>query len=97
MSWELVAVLALITYASRAGALVLLPPLPHRLRAVLDRMPPALFAGLAAQSLIVPGVGLADPATLAGAAGALLVAPRRSLPLCLVGGICAHLAWSLIA
>lgn len=96
MTWELVIVLALVTYASRAAALVFLPPLPHRLRAVLDRMPPALFAGLAAQSLMVPGVGLVDSATLAGAAGALAVAPRRSLPVCLVAGVAAYLAWSLV-
>ena len=96
MSWELVVVVALITYGSRVAAMVFLPPLPHRLRAVLDRMPPALFAGLAAQSLIVPGVGLADTATVVGAAGALAVAPRRSLPLCLVAGVVSYLAWTVL-
>lgn len=96
MSWELVALIGVITFASRATAVVLLPPLPPRVRAVLDRMPAALFAGLAAHALVVPGPGLADAHTLAAAAGALLLTPRRSLPLCLVGGVLGYLAWELL-
>jgi branched-subunit amino acid transport protein len=96
MSWELVAVIAGITYASRALAMLFLPPLSDRTRALLDRMPPALFAGLAAQALVVPGAGLVDGATLAGAAGALLVTPRRSLLLCLIAGVSAYLAWQTL-
>ncbi len=91
------AALALMTYASRAAALVLLPPLPPHVRAVMDRMPPALFAGLAAQSLIVPGEGLVVGPTIAGAVGALAVSPRRSLPLCLAAGVGCYIAWSLIS
>lgn len=96
MTWELVLLLAAITYASRAAAMILLPPLPDRVRVVLDRMPPALFAGLAAQAVVVPGVGLGDSATIAGAVGALLVTPRRSLLACLIAGVAAYAAWSLI-
>jgi branched-subunit amino acid transport protein len=91
MSWELIAVLAVITYASRAAALVFLPSLPHRLRIVLDRMPPALFAGLAATSLVDAPAGMAAPEVIGAAAGALVAAPRRSLPLCLAGGLAGYL------
>jgi len=96
VTWELVLLLAAITYVSRAAAMLLLPPLPDRVRAVLDRMPPALFAGLAAQAVVVPGVGLGDSATIAGAIGALLVAPRRSLLACLVAGVVAYAGWRLL-
>ena len=96
MSWELLIVLALITYASRAGALVLLPEPSARVRGVIDRIPPALFAGLAAYSLVEPGVGLPDPATLAAAGGALVVAPLRSLPICLVAGVVAYVGWMVV-
>ena len=96
MSWELIALLALITYGSRAAALVVLPSLPHEVRVVLDRMPAALFAGLAAHSLVVPGVGLVDLPILAAAAGAIFVAPLRSLPVCLVAGVAAYVGWSLL-
>ncbi len=87
MSVELLAALVLVTYGSRAAALAFLPPLPLRLVAIVDRMPPALFAGLAAQALVDASGGLAGPPVLAAAAGALIVAPGRSLPACLVGGL----------
>lgn len=90
MTWELVLVIGAITYLSRASSVVLLPQLPARVRRVLDRMPAAIFAGLAAHSLVVPGGGLADIHTLAAAAGAVIVAPLRSLPLCLVAGLCGY-------
>lgn len=96
MSWELIALLALITYGSRAAALVVLPSLPHEVRVVLDRMPAALFAGLAAHSLVVPGAGLVGAPILAAAAGAIVVAPLRSLPVCLVAGVAAYAGWSLL-
>lgn len=95
MTWELLIVLAALTYGSRAAALVFLPAPSARVRAIIDRIPPALFAGLAAHSLVVPGQGLVDPATLVAAAGALVVAPLRSLPICLVAGVAAYAAWSL--
>jgi branched-subunit amino acid transport protein len=90
MSPALIAGLAVMTYASRALALAYLPPLPARVSVIVDRMPPALFAGLASISLIAPGGGVADVPILAAAAGALLAAPRRSLPVCLVAGLAAY-------
>ena len=95
MSWELVAVLGGLTYLSRAMAVVLLPSLPERLREFLDRMPAALFAGLAVHSIVSAGGTLADGPTLAGAAAAALVAPFRSLPVCLIAGIAGYVVWSL--
>jgi branched-subunit amino acid transport protein len=97
MTWELVVVLALITYGSRASALVFLPSLPHDVRLVIDRLPSALFAALAAYSLVVPGVGLVDTSILAATAGAIVVAPARSLPICLAAGIAAYLLWGLVS
>lgn len=86
MSVELLVALVVLTYGSRVAALAILPPLPARLAVLLDRMPPALFAGLAAQSLLDASGALAALPVLAAAGGALLVAPLRSLPLCLAGG-----------
>ena len=96
MSWELIVLLGALTYASRASALVLLPSLPHGVRLVLDRVPAALFAGLATHSLVQPGVGLVEAPVLAATAGAVAVAPLRSLPLSLVAGVGAYLAWGFV-
>lgn len=87
MTWELVLAIGAITFASRAVSIVMLPQLPAPVRRVLDRMPTAIFAGLAAHSLVSPGGALADVHTLGAAAAAVLVAPRRSLLLCLVAGL----------
>lgn len=82
--------LALLTYGSRVAALAVLPPLPARVAAIVDRMPPALFAGLASQSLLGMS-GSPNPAPVFVATmGALLVAPMRSLPACLVGGLAGY-------
>jgi len=97
VSWELIAVLAAITYGSRIAALVLLPSMPRDIRRVLDRMPPALFAGLAAHSLVIPGVGLVETPVLAATAGAIVVSPLRSLPICLLAGVAAYFVWGMIA
>ena len=96
MSWELIVVLAALTYASRAAALVLLPSLSPDIRAVLDRMPAALFAGLAAHSLVVPGVGLVSAPIVVATAAAIVVSPRRSLLACLVAGVVAYVLWGFI-
>jgi hypothetical protein len=90
VSWELIAILAVFTYGSRAAVLALLPQMSASIAAVLERMPSPLFAGLAASALITPQGSIVDVAVLAGTAGAILVAPRRSLPLCLVAGIAAY-------
>jgi len=97
VSVELLLIVAAITYGSRMLGIVVLPVMPPRIAAVLDRMPPALFAGLAMQSLVTPGPELAAPGVVAAAAGALLVAPLRSLPMCLLAGIVAYLLASAIA
>jgi branched-subunit amino acid transport protein len=97
VSWELIAVLAAITYGSRALAMAAMPQVPARARLFLDRVPPALFAGLAAHSVSLPGGGLMGPEVLAGAAGAIVVAPLRSLPLCLAAGVAAYLLLGMIS
>ena len=96
MSWELVLVLGALTYASRASALVLVPSLPPAVRLVLDRMPAALFAGLAAHSLVEPGAGLVGAPILAATAAALVVAPLRSLLICLVAGVGGYVVAGLV-
>ncbi|MBA2488614.1 MAG: AzlD domain-containing protein [Chloroflexi bacterium] len=87
MSWELLIGLAVLTYVSRAAALTFLPAMPPPIGRVLDRMPPALFAGLAMQGILSPASGLAPLPVLVAATAALLVAPRRSLLLCLIFGL----------
>jgi len=90
MTAELILALAVMTFASRALALAYLPTLPERLAVILDRMPPALFAGLAAISLIKSEGGVVGTPILAAAGGALLASPRRSLPVCLAAGLIAY-------
>jgi branched-subunit amino acid transport protein len=90
VSWGLILALAALTFGTRALALVALPAPPTRFTAMLDRIPPALFAGLAASALLDADGGLVAAPVLAAAAGALIVAPRRSLPLCLVAGLLAY-------
>jgi branched-subunit amino acid transport protein len=97
MTLELIVALAVMTYTSRALALAYLPPLPARLATILDRMPPALFAGLAAHALIGPEGRVADAPVFAAAAGALVAAPLRSLPTCLVVGLAAYFAVATLA
>lgn len=97
MSWETMLILAALTYGSRAAALAFLPPMPPAVAAVLARMPSPLFAGLAASALLTPEGGLAGIPVLAATIGALVAAPLRSLPVCLVVGLTAYLFASLIA
>ena len=92
MTWELMLVIGAMTFASRALSVVVLPPLPARVRHVVDRMPAAIFAGLAARELVLPGGGLVDVHTIAAAAGAVIVTPRRSLLVCLIGGLVGYVA-----
>jgi branched-subunit amino acid transport protein len=89
MTPELVLVIAVLTYGSRALALAFLPPLPPRLARVFDRMPAPLFAGLAAQALVGPGGEVAAPEVLAAAGGAIVLSPLRSVPACLTAGLVA--------
>ncbi len=85
MSFGLIVAIALVTYASRAVALVLMPHPSPRIAAVLDRIPAQLFASLAVTSLIPEG-SLVASETLYAAVGAALATPTRSLLWVLVGG-----------
>lgn len=95
MSTALVMVVAVLTYASRACALVLMPQPPLRLRIVLDRIPAPLFAALAALSLIDEG-SVAPATTLWAAASALAAAPTRSLLWVLTGGLIGYTVGEVI-
>jgi len=83
----LVAVIALITYGSRAAALAILPRPSGRLELVLGRMPAPIFASLATLTLITEEGALTGGPILVASLGALLVSPKRSLAVSLVGGI----------
>jgi branched-subunit amino acid transport protein len=78
--------LALITYVSRAVAVVLLPRPSPRFETILSRIPAPIFASLATATLLGDGGAPVDRPTLAAVAGALLLSPARSLLLCLIGG-----------
>lgn len=86
MSVGLIVLIALLTYASRAIALVAMPHPPARVRSVLDRVPAPLFASLAAISLVEDGTWT-SPETLSAAVGALVATPTRSLLWVLSAGV----------
>ena len=86
MSVGLIAIVAALTYFSRAVGLVVMPNPPARLRAILDRIPAPLFAALAATALIEDG-GLVAPETLTAAGLALVASPTGSLLWVLVAGL----------
>jgi len=88
--------LALITYVSRAVAVVLLPRPSPRFETILSRIPAPIFASLATATLLGDGGGPVDGPTLAAAAGALLLSPARSLLLCLIGGAAGYAAGVLL-
>ena len=89
MSPLLIVVIALLTYASRALALVFMPDPPRRVKAVLERIPAPLFAALAVTSLIEDGA-LAGAETLSAALCALVAAPTRSLLWVLLAGVAGY-------
>jgi len=88
-------VIALLTYGSRALALVLMPDPPARLQSVLDRIPAPLFAALAATSLIEEGT-FVGPSTITAALFALMASPTRSLLWVLVAGVAGYAVGALI-
>ncbi len=90
MSPLVLAVITLVTYASRAASLVFLSRPGRRFEVVLGRMPAPIFAGLAALSVTTGEGRLADGQILCAAVGALLASPRRSLALCLAGGLAGY-------
>ena len=89
MSLGLLLAIAVMTYGSRALALVFMPNPTAPVRAVLDRIPAPLFASIAALSLIDNGA-VAPAETWFAAAGALLLAPTRSLLWVLAGGLAGY-------
>lgn len=95
MSLALIAAIAVLTYASRAVALVLMPHPAPRVKVVLDRIPAPLFASLAAISLVPDGAP-ADGEVLAAGLGALLATPTRSLLWVLVGGLVGYAVGALV-
>jgi branched-subunit amino acid transport protein len=90
MSLPVLLVMAAITYASRALALVLMPSPPRGVERFLNRIPAPLFAGLAALSLIDDSGDLAAPEVLIATAGALAASATRSLLYVLLGGLAGY-------
>lgn len=86
----LLAALAAITYGSRLAAMAVLPRPSARIETILERVVPAIFASIATLSLVTDQPGLVEGPILLAAAGALLVAPRRSFALCLVAGLAGY-------
>jgi branched-subunit amino acid transport protein len=84
--------IALITYASRAIAVVLLPRPSARFETILARIPAAIFASLATATLLGEGGALPGPPVLGAAAGALLASPARALLPVLIGGAVGYAA-----
>lgn len=84
--------IALITYASRAAAVVLLPRPSARFEIVLSRIPVAIFASLATATLLGEGEARPAPSVLGAAIGALLASPARSLLPVLIGGAIGYAA-----
>lgn len=87
--WLLIALVAGMTFLSRAAAVVLLPPAEGRILEFVNRLPAPLFAGLAMFSLVGDATSFPDYSTIAAAVGALIAAPRRSLGLTLAAGLTA--------
>lgn len=87
----LILVVAIVTYLSRAAAVVLLPAAQGVLLQYVSRLPAPLFAGLAVFTFLGERVAVPEPATLAAALAALLVTPKRSLGLTLAAGIAGYL------
>ena len=92
----LLGAVAAVTYGSRLAAMAVLPRPTGRLETVLERVVPAIFASIATLSLITDEPGLVEGPILLAAAGALLVAPRRSFALCLVAGLAGYLVGRLV-
>jgi hypothetical protein len=90
MTGSLIAALAILTFVSRAAALVLLPRPSPRLERLLMRVPGPLFAGFAAISLVTTTRDPADAETFAAVLAAVLAARSRSLLLVLAAGVAGY-------
>lgn len=97
MSAVVLVVVALITYASRVATLVLLPRPGGRFEAVLGRMPAPIFTSLAMLTLVTDDRSLAGGPILCAALGAAIMSPKRSLPLCLIGGVAGYALGKLLS
>jgi branched-subunit amino acid transport protein len=97
VSAKTIALLAALTYGSRALPMIVLPPPSSRLRAALDRIPAPLFAGLAAISLIDSDGAVVSGPILLAAAGAVVGAASRSLIVVLLGGLAGYLVGAALA
>jgi branched-subunit amino acid transport protein len=93
--WVLITI-GLITYASRAAALVFLPRPNPRVEEILARMPAPIFASLAVLTLIDADGGLAGGPVLLAALGGLVMTHRRSLPICLAGGFVGYIVGQVL-
>ena len=82
-----VATAAILTYASRAAAVVLLPVAGGRLLRFIERLPAPLFAGLAVFALVGATPTWPDLPAACAAGGALAVAWRRNVALTLAAGL----------
>lgn len=92
----LIVAVAVITYSSRAAAVVLFPGARGYLAGLVTRIPAPLFTGLAVFALVGDAVVMPEPATIAATATALLVTPKRSLGLTLVAGIAGFVVVKLL-
>jgi len=90
-------VVALITYASRVATLVFLSRPSGRFEAVLGRMPAPIFTSLAMLTLVTDDRSLAGGPILYAAVGAAIMSPKRSLPLCLIGGVAGYALGKLLS
>jgi branched-subunit amino acid transport protein len=96
MSALVLAIIAAITYGSRAVALAFLPRPGARFEAMLARMPAPIFAGLATATLLTSDRSPVGGPILWAALGALLVSPTRSLLFCLIGGAAGYALGTLL-
>lgn len=92
----IVAAAAVLTYASRAAAVVLLPMPRGRVLAFVSRLPAPLFAGLAVFALVGQPAAWPDAPTAAAAIAAIAVCPLRSIPLSLAAGLAAFSVAALL-
>jgi hypothetical protein len=96
MSLLTLVAIALMTYGSRALALVVLPRPRARVEAVLARIPAPIFASLAMATLLTEDRTIATGPVLWAAAGALVASPGRSLLPCLIGGAVGYAVGTLL-
>jgi hypothetical protein len=92
----LLVAIALITYGTRAAALVFMPRPSARIEAMLGRMPAPIFAGLATATLLTGDGSVIGGPILWAAVGALLASPARSLLFCLLGGAAGYALGALL-